>query len=117
MSFLDLLKNPSTFKRAVCKVSGISFYDIGDVAEKLVKGMEVRLDPDPGNKHDKLALKVMVDVGSGFKHIGFVPRPLNHDVCTLLLSGVEMNSKIIGVSPPNGGYSYYSVKIEINVVQ
>ena len=113
MSFLDLMKNPKTFKRVVCRISGTSFLNVNSILKELDTDTTLYLVHDHNNKHDRMALKVMVDTEEGQVQIGFIPRPINKDVCVLLLSGVEVEAKILGITPPRGGYSHYSVKIEI----
>lgn len=113
MSFLDLMKNPKTFKKVVCRVSGTSFFDVNSIINDLFVGMNVYLVQDPDNKYDRMAVKVLVDIGENQIQIGFIPRPINKDVCVLLLSGVEIEAKILGITPPRYDQSYYGVKIEV----
>lgn len=74
-----------------CTIAGTKFRDIEAqvTAARLKKGDPLVLVPEPDNKHDKYAVKVMTPEGT---FLGYVPRVFSYEVAAAIAQGEELRS-------------------------
>jgi hypothetical protein len=113
-SVLDVLKHPDTFKKIVCKCSGVTFENRQASLKRLDSVSTLFLDPEPTNPYDSQAVKVMAIIGDSCEQLGFVPVPLNKQVFPLLMAGMSFKVDILSISEPKTEKDFYGLKIEID---
>jgi hypothetical protein len=96
---------------AVVLIAGFSYYD-GPEAEPLLEvGMQLDLNREPHNPHDRNA----VEVWAGDAKLGYVPRSSNKPVARLMDEGVKVQAEILELAPDHS--SDRNVKIELYYLQ
>lgn len=68
-----------------CFVAGVQYYDALEAWAELSVGTELHLEPEPDNRYDRHAVKLML----GDKQIGYIPRSENRHMAKLLNAGWE----------------------------
>lgn len=104
----------------VAKVTGVTFGNRQRTLRKLEtynKGMvNVTLERDTDNNHDKNAVKVMVSVSGGIGyHLGYVPRDLAELITPLIDKGIKLAARLHGVTGGYEGHDTYGALITIEM--
>lgn len=83
------------FKREIlvlkCIVAGTSFRNIHKVEKQLLPKTKLTLQREPENKHDELAIKVLLDEYL----IGYIPRESNEVVARLMDAGKKFHADVV----------------------
>ena len=115
VKIMDVLKDTSKFTKLVCKVSGVTFDGRQEVIKKMTKDTMVFVDADVGNQYDRHAVKVYALLDGELEDVGFVPSSINETLFNLLLTGVEMETTLVGISQPKTDKDFYGLRISIDV--
>ncbi|CAN5643480.1 hypothetical protein BH20ACI4_BH20ACI4_07840 [soil metagenome] len=76
-----------------CRVAGTTYRPaIGDIEPTLEIGAKMRLQREPQNKVDNLAIAVY---DARKNHLGYVPRAKNEVLARLLDSGKQLSAKLV----------------------
>ncbi len=76
-----------------CHIAGTCYYDARDHPECLALGMPLRLQRQPQNPHDALAIEVHAAGPEPFK-LGYVPRKHNPVLARLMDAGKELTARL-----------------------
>ncbi len=90
------------------RVAGTSFRQ--ESVSKVVMGASCHLEPEPGNKFDSNALKVIVDG----EHIGYIPKDRNGALTEAISSGCTILGKVVVVGRPEASDNI-GVAIELHI--
>ena len=91
------------------KIVGVTFEERQEIIKDLlVTDTELILEPEPENKFDENAVKVM----KGDKHLGYLNRDLAEQVSTAIGSGLKFKATIEQIT---GGESGQSLGINIKI--
>lgn len=77
-----------------CPVAGLSYYDYGRVADRLVAGTGLVLQREPGNPHDPRAIAVFT---ADAVKLGYVPRIDNAALASLMDAGYDLRARVRGL--------------------
>lgn len=72
-------------------VAGVFHHVTHDFLRTLQLNDRVELEPEPGNKHDKNAVRVTVAVGTEYKMLGYVPKETAPMVGRLITNGYKLH--------------------------
>ena len=89
-------------------IAGVKFHQMGTVIKELDEGMELDLLPEPDNKFDANAVKIMYEDVM----CGYVPKTISADVAAALELGKELICTIIELDPTKPTYEQCKVAIE-----
>lgn len=88
-------------------VTGFQYYDGPEVADLLETGLMLRLNREPHNRWDRLAIEVY----AGEAKLGYIPRGDNEAIARLMDSGIRLRAHITELDPE--AFPYGSVKMEV----
>jgi hypothetical protein len=76
-----------------CHIAGSGYYGAHDHPKRLALGMPLRLQRQPQNPHDALAIEVHAAGAEPFK-LGYVPRKHNPVLARLMDAGKELTARL-----------------------
>jgi hypothetical protein len=76
-----------------CHIAGARYYDARENPERLALGMPLRLQRQPANPHDALAIEVHAAGPESFK-LGYVPRKHNPVLARIMDAGKELTARL-----------------------
>ncbi len=83
------------------KVAGVTFEGRQEILERCRRDMPCRLEPEPTNKYDPNAIKVMVATGPGVvEQVGYVPKNL----AAVIAPHLQGESVMVEIEEINGGF-------------
>ncbi|ACI99320.1 HIRAN domain-containing protein [Rhodospirillum centenum] len=78
------------------QVAGTAYYDAGKLLKGLSPGQRLTLRRQPDNRHDGLAIEVLVpDAGK----LGYVPRIHNQPLARLMDAGKVLHAEVLALTP------------------
>lgn len=87
--------------RHFTNVAGVTFEGRQGVLERCTRDMPCRLEPEPTNKYDPNAIKVMVATGPGtVEQVGYVPKNL----AALIAPRLQGESVMVQIVEITGGF-------------
>ena len=91
-------------------VAGVKFHKFHEIKDELEEGFFVQLVPEPSNKYDKFAVKVL------FKDtmLGYVPKTLSEIISNRITSQEILceKARIIKLSPESESWTALKVEME-----
>ena len=91
-------------------IAGFMYYDGVDVFQELKIGTELKLVPEPENKHDEYAVALYY----GEHKLGFIPRGTNREIGKLLHFGYDaFTVKINRISPEEHPNNQIGVVVKV----
>ncbi len=88
-------------------IAAFQYYDGPDIADLLEDGLMLRLNREPSNRWDPLA----VEVYAGDAKLGYIPQSDSTTIARLMDSGTWVKARIITLNPDE--FPRRSVKIEV----
>ena len=92
-------------------VAGVKFHEAHKVISLLEKEMAFDLVPEPTNKYDSNAVKLVWDLEDDTYMIGYVPKKISAEVAAFLEYAEEPICEIIEVTPSNKPWEQIKVVI------
>jgi hypothetical protein len=103
-------------------VAGVKFRPDKDIDEAVSHIRKFRSDADgsvplrlvgePGNRYDRYAVKVIMDIFDGeISHIGYVPKPINVDIWALRGGGMKPVAKLVEFNEHAPSYEMFKVEV------
>ncbi|WP_298331123.1 HIRAN domain-containing protein [Asticcacaulis sp.] len=77
-------------------VAGTAYYDADRLLNSLTLGQTLILRRQPGNRHDDLAIEVIVPVSG---KLGYIPRVHNQPLARLMDAGKTLRAEVLHLSP------------------
>jgi hypothetical protein len=94
-------------------VAGVQHHDLSRVINEVAEGSELHLEPEPTNKYDKNAVKIMYDsdIDEHMVMLGYVPGRLSADVKHFLSRASLPICEVTKLSPDSKPWNQLMVKI------
>lgn len=88
-------REPQFFTIAIIEPAGMKHYIALAAADDMRQGHPITFRPEPDNEHDHLAVELLWHPdGHGGTKIGYVPRPLNQAIRSLLHEGYNLRAAV-----------------------
>jgi len=82
------------FRLQTSRIAGIEHHHINQIPDDLEPGVELALNPEPANPHDKYAVRIQYKDNL----LGYLPRTSNHIVSRLLRQGAPLTAQVAYLS-------------------
>jgi hypothetical protein len=80
-------------------IAGGQYHDLAKVVYKLRNGQTLDLQPEPDNKYDPNAVKILARIEDENIFLGYVPKRFSSEISMAIETGMDITCTILNLNP------------------